>query len=146
MATIYFDMDGTIADLYAVPDWLPMLRADDETPYMLARPLVNMSRLARALHKAQKCGLTVGIISWASKQASDEYIARIDRAKRDWLKRHLPSVKWDDIQVVAYGIPKSTLAQSGDLLFDDEERNRTEWGNGAYSPEEIFEVLASLCR
>ena len=29
---IYFDMDGTIADLYAVDGWLDMLRAYDPTP------------------------------------------------------------------------------------------------------------------
>lgn len=29
---IYFDMDGTIANLYAVEGWLPMLRAYDPTP------------------------------------------------------------------------------------------------------------------
>ena len=30
---ICFDMDGTIADLYAVPGWLEKLRAEDATPY-----------------------------------------------------------------------------------------------------------------
>ena len=29
---VVFDMDGTIADLYAVPNWLQMLRAEDPTP------------------------------------------------------------------------------------------------------------------
>ena len=33
---ICFDMDGTIADLYAVENWLPMLRAFDPTPYEVA--------------------------------------------------------------------------------------------------------------
>ena len=30
--TIWFDMDGTIADLYGVEGWLEMLIAKDETP------------------------------------------------------------------------------------------------------------------
>ena len=30
---IYFDMDGTIANLYAVENWLDMLRAFNPTPY-----------------------------------------------------------------------------------------------------------------
>ena len=50
--TIWFDMDGTIADLYAVENWLPMLRAYDPAPYTLAKPLVHMATLARLLHKA----------------------------------------------------------------------------------------------
>ena len=29
---IWFDMDGTIANLYGVENWLPMLRAYDPTP------------------------------------------------------------------------------------------------------------------
>ena len=40
---IYFDMDGTIADLYSVEGWLPMLRAHNATPYTQAKTLVNMS-------------------------------------------------------------------------------------------------------
>ena len=30
--TIWFDMDGTISDLYAVENWLPMLRAENPKP------------------------------------------------------------------------------------------------------------------
>ena len=32
MSTFYLDMDGTIANLYAVDGWLPKLRAFDPTP------------------------------------------------------------------------------------------------------------------
>jgi hypothetical protein len=142
--TIYFDMDGTIADLYAVENWLADLRAERTRPYAEAKVLVNMSRLARALHKAQRNGAKVGIISWGSKTATTAYDKAVEQTKREWLARHLPSVQFDEIKIVHYGTPKSTLASIGDLLFDDEERNRNEWGNGAYSPEEIFEVLASL--
>ena len=70
---IYFDMDGTIANLYAVEGWLPMLRAYDPTPYAQAVPMVNMSRLARYLHKAQRMGIEIGIISWLSKEPTEEY-------------------------------------------------------------------------
>ena len=33
MRTIWFDMDGTIANLYGVENWLPKLRAHDASPY-----------------------------------------------------------------------------------------------------------------
>ena len=39
MNAIYLDMDGTIADLYAVPNWLKMLRAENPAPYIQAEPL-----------------------------------------------------------------------------------------------------------
>ena len=31
--SINFDMDGTIADLYGVKDWLPLLRSDSYVRY-----------------------------------------------------------------------------------------------------------------
>ena len=48
--TIWFDMDGTLSALYSVENWLPMLRASDPTPYIVAKPLVHMSTLARLIH------------------------------------------------------------------------------------------------
>ena len=142
---IYFDMDGTIANLYADPNWLPKLRAYDPTPYANAEPLVNMSRLARLLHKAQKNGYTIGIISWLSKEPTTAYNEAVTNAKLEWLATHLPSVEWDEIHIVAYGTPKSTVADTlGGILFDDEEQNRTEWNGMAYTPDQIFDLLADL--
>ena len=48
--TINFDMDGTIADLYGVDNWLEMLTDHDPTPYEIARPLVRLNVLARMLN------------------------------------------------------------------------------------------------
>ena len=42
---IYFDMDGTIADLYGVPNWLDCLIAEKTKPYREAKPLVDMRNL-----------------------------------------------------------------------------------------------------
>ena len=143
---IYFDMDGTIADLYADPNWLPKLRAYDPTPYANAKPLVNMSRLARYIHKAQANGYRVGIISWLSKESTTEYDRAVTLAKLEWLTAHLPSVQFDEIHIVAYGTPKREVIaeQMGAILFDDEERNRNEWGGFAYEPSQIFEILKGV--
>ena len=65
--TINFDMDGTIADLYGVANWLDFLIAEDATPYVVAKPLVNMQVLSRLLNKLQRNGYTINIISWTSK-------------------------------------------------------------------------------
>ena len=40
--TIYLDMDGTIADLYGVEDWLKKLRAEDSSPYEEAEPMCDL--------------------------------------------------------------------------------------------------------
>ena len=41
--SIYFDMDGTIANLFEVENWLPMLRAYNPAPYEQAKVMVNMA-------------------------------------------------------------------------------------------------------
>ena len=43
---IVFDLDGTLAGLFDVPNWLDKIRAYDPTPYQTAEPLVNMAELA----------------------------------------------------------------------------------------------------
>jgi hypothetical protein len=143
---IWFDMDGTIADLYAVENWLPMLRAYDPKPYLMAKPMHHMATLARMLNKAQAQGHELCIISWCSKESTADYDALVAQAKRAWLAKHLPSVHWDIVKIVPYGQNKWETCKSG-ILFDDEERNRMAWEAGkAFTPETIFTTLATLTR
>lgn len=140
---IYFDLDGTLAGLYDVPNWLDMLIASNPAPYKLAAPLVNMNILARKLNKLQRAGYKIGVISWLSKSSTPEYDKAVTAAKRWWLNKHLNSVNWDEIKIVAYGTSKITECGGG-ILFDDEDKNRNEWGEGAYEPNEIFTILKGL--
>jgi len=143
--TIWFDMDGTIADLYGVEGWLDMLIAKDALPYEIAKPLLRLSALARILNKLQKQGYKIGIISWLAKNSNAEYDKAVAAAKEKWLKNHLASVIFDEINIVAYGTPKSTFAKSdNDVLFDDEEHNRKEWTGKAFDVDNIMEILKGL--
>lgn len=145
MRTIWWDMDGTIADLYAIENWLPMLRAEDTTPYMEAKVMWNMSQLARLMNQVQKLGYKLGIISWTSKGGSELYNIAVDTAKREWLDTHLASVNFDYIYIVKYGTPKSLIMQDeDDILFDDEESNRDAWLGEAYEPNMMITVLKTL--
>ena len=54
--TINFDMDGTIADLYGVENWLDYLLNENTYPYEYAEPLLPLSVLARKLNALQKAG------------------------------------------------------------------------------------------
>lgn len=141
---IYFDMDGTIADLYGVEGWLNDLIAEDVRPYAEAKPLVNLSLLARYIHKAQAKGYRVGVISWLSKSGSPAYNEAVTKVKKAWLMKHLPSVEWDEIHIINYGTPKSTCRLYEGILFDDEQRNLDEWGEGAVIASKLLEVLRSL--
>lgn len=141
--TIYFDMDGTIADLYAVDNWEPRLRAEDASPYMEATPLVDMDELSRLLSMAAMMGYKLGIISWLSKEASKEYKKAVRAAKLAWLEENL-SVHFDEIHLVQYGTRKDRVARDKEgMLFDDDERVRRDWKGLAINPEEtdIIEFL-----
>lgn len=144
--TINFDMDGTIADLYAVENWLPDLRSYKVRPYAEAAPLVPMRLFETALIMARQAGYELNIISWGSKESTPAYDDAVAFTKRKWLAEQLPDFKFDNVFVVPYGTPKSSLASG--ILFDDEEKNRTEWekvnGNTAYKPEEILDFLAKI--
>ena len=80
---IYFDMDGTIADLYNVENWLERLRANDETPYIEAEPLVNMQKLQDMLESFAMLGITIGVISWLAKGSSKSYDKKVRTAKNN---------------------------------------------------------------
>ena len=142
---IYFDMDGTIADLYGVDGWLPMLRASDPSPYKMAKPLVNLSILARYLNKLQRNGYKIGIVSWLSKCSDSAYDEAVTLAKTEWLAHHLASVNFDEIVIVPYGTPKSSVVGfPKGIPFDDEKPNRTEWNGTAHDVHNIIEILKGL--
>lgn len=143
--TIFFDMDGTIADLYGVKNWLDYLIAKDALPYEIAKPLLRLNALARVLNRLQKAGYRIGIISWLAKNSTENYDEDVTRAKREWLKKHLASVDFNEINIVKYGTPKQTFAKTDeDILFDDEEKNRKEWTGKAFDVNEIIEILKGL--
>lgn len=139
---IYFDMDGTIANLYGVDGWLDCIINEYTKPYREAKALVNMRQLGRELNRLRQNGYTIGIISWLAKGATDEYNKRVTQAKRNWLARHLSAVQFDEVHIVEYGTPKYTLGNG--ILFDDEEPNRASWIGKAYDVNDIIETLKAI--
>ena len=143
---IYFDMDGTFVDLYGVDNWLNQLQAESPAPYEQARPLCNMSHFARALNKAQKNGHKIGIVSWTSKNGTPQYNEAVKNAKMRWLNKHLPSVRFDEIVITEYGMPKAQAVSNNGILFDDEERNRNEWNGKAYNVDNLVKRVNGIVR
>lgn len=139
---IYFDMDGTIANLYGVDGWLDCIINEYTKPYREAKALVNMRQLGRELNRLKQNGYTIGIISWLAKEATEDYNRRVAKAKRDWLARHLSAVQFDEVHIVEYGTPKYTLGNG--ILFDDEEPNRANWIGKAYDVNDIIETLKAI--
>ena len=145
--TIYFDMDGTIADLYGVEDWLDKLKKEDASPYAEAMPLLNLRKFAKLLNAVQRRGYKIGIISWLSKEATPEYDEAVRKAKKYWLRKHLSSVSWDEIHIIKYGAPKHFNCQDNSgILFDDNEDVRKLWNKRgkSFSEKDIIDTLLFL--
>ena len=141
---IWFDMDGTIADLYGVENWLEMLIAHDETPYAIAKPIVNLSVLARLMNKVQRKGFEICIVSALAKDSTAEYDERVRNAKIKWLANHLKSVHFDEIRFVPYWYTKNDVNTGADVLFDDEERHLEKWTGTAVHASKMIETLRRL--
>lgn len=144
--TLVFDMDGTIANLYAVENWLPKLRAYDSSPYRDAKPMYDMAYLAGVLDCLKAQGWKIVVTSWSSKESTRAYDKRVRAAKVKWLKVHkFPA---DAVHVVKYGTPKSEVTKKMggiQILVDDNEEVRNEWcGQTINANENIIPELMKL--
>lgn len=148
MKTIYFDMDGTIADLYSCDNWLEDILAEKPTPYIEAKPMVNMTKLKVSLRKLRKKNYKLGVISWLAKGSSEHYDKIVTEAKINWLKTHI-NLDFDEIHIIPYGSPKHKMAQDkSGVIFDDDERVRRDWLGNALDPQEhnIIKILEELIK
>lgn len=127
MKRLYFDMDGTLADLYGVPDWLSMLRTYNPLPYRTAGELVSLARLECICNELVKLGWEIGVITWLSKDATEDYDEQVISAKMDWIGDRMPYLS--DFIAVPYGTPKQKVAKRcGEMwLVDDSEEVRKMW-------------------
>ena len=120
-ATIYFDLDGTIADLYGFNGWLDCLQNEQTTPYTEAELLVDGEQLRNFLTAGKAAGILFGVISWGAKNASKDYRKAIKLAKIDWLKKNNLLEYFSELHVVKYGTPKNIVAKNRTgVLIDDE--------------------------
>ena len=146
--SIVFDMDGTIADLYGLPNWLERLRDSDPNAYLECSPLVDMEQLDNLIARYQAQGVAVEVVSWGAMGGSNDYLASTAIAKRQWLKRHLKS-RLNAVYVVPYGTPKhSVVADSASsILVDDNKSVRDQWSGetlDATNSKGMMDALAHL--
>ena len=129
MKAIYFDMDGTIYDLYGVRDWLPRLQSEDVTAYTEGEPLYDMFNLNSLLEDFNALGVVIGVITWTAKDGSREYNKKVRRAKLNWVRQNLPCVT--EFHCVKYGTPKHQVCTYKDsILVDDNAKVRAAWKYG----------------
>lgn len=144
MQAIYFDMDGTIADLYGVKNWLPNLARGNVYPYLVAEPLVDMEELNEILLQFQEKGVVIGVISWSANYGEPEYNRQVRQVKKMWIDKYLPCV--EEFHVVKYGTPKHRVRKIKDsILVDDNAAVRDAWeGETIDATQDIIELLKEL--
>ena len=128
---IIFDMDGTIANLYGVENWLPMLRAEDPTPYAVAEPMYDMDDLRAVLKTLKLKGWRIAVTTWLAKDSTKEYDELVREAKQEWLDRYL--FPYDELHMVKYGTTKANCTRGKahfQILVDDNEKIRKGWSLG----------------
>ena len=144
---LVFDMDGTIADLYGVIGWLPMLRNEDPTPYIKATPMYDMVSLNAILMILKAQGWKIVVTSWLAKGSTKEYDKEVRKAKTEWLKKY--RFPFDEIHLVKYGTTKANCTRKYkgyQILVDDNETVRRGWtlGNTIDANENILDELVKL--
>ena len=145
--TLVFDMDGTIADFYGVPNWLECLMNGDTTPYEVANPLYNMEYLKGLLLILKNQGWKVVVTTWLAKGGTKEYNDRTRKAKLDWLEKY--DFPYDEIHLIKYGTTKANCTRKiggYQILVDDNEKVRKGWnlGDTINANENILKKLEKL--
>ena len=145
--TLVFDMDGTIADLYGVNNWLEDLRAENPRPYEVARPIYDVVVLNSILEILKANGWRVVVTTWLAKDSSKEYDNLVRQAKLAWLEKY--EFPFDEIHMVRYGTTKANCTRhlgGLQILVDDNEVIRKGWHLGGVidANKNILEELADL--
>lgn len=106
---IYFDLDGTVYNLYSVENWLEKLRNEQENVFSEGNFMCDYSEFIERIHFLLDYGYSFGIITWLPMQASPEYEEICRQEKVEWIKKYLPFVT--EVNICSYGIPKQNCIQ-----------------------------------
>ena len=144
---LVFDMDGTIADLYAVDGWLDDLHNEKTRPYDEAEPMYNMAELAELLNRLRALGWVISVTTWLAKDATKEYNKAVTKAKKDWLAKY--GFPYDEIHCVKYGTTKANCTRKKadfQILIDDNKKIRDGWtlGTTVNAQFDIMNFLKAL--
>lgn len=140
--TIIFDMDGTIADLYGHPNWLPMLRGEKHI-FNLLEPMVAPLLVNSLIEKLQTV-CEVKIITWLPMNATDEYKKVCTADKKSWVKTFFPTI--GKVHAIKYGANKHYVRNLSkqSILFDDNADVRTAWTNSGRIALDETDIVRKL--
>ena len=137
--TVWFDMDGTIADFYAVDNWLDKILNEDVSPYEEAAPLFDAYEMNNLINALRHNGYDIGIISYGPHNCSMTMLMRTETAKREWLEKYFPYAT--KVHITTNAVKKSEFYEEGDILVDDESKNILDWIDEGGEAVETFKKL-----
>lgn len=140
----YFDLDGTIYDLYGMKDWLERIENEKPNVFTDGNFIVNYNEFMEYVRQLEKQGYTFNVISWLPYDVTYNYKKKCEQEKRNWIKKFLPFVK--NVEIQSYGILKHTHVESG-ILIDDNEKICKHWRNEnriALNVNKEFNVIKAL--
>lgn len=128
MTTWYFDLDGTLADLYNADCWLEKLENEEPEVFSNLAPLIDEEKFKKWATERLLNGDKIKVITWLPMSASEEYEKICAREKENWVKQHFPFIT--EINCLSYGIPKQHAIKkrtSSMVLVDDSEEVLQMW-------------------
>lgn len=125
---IFFDMDGTIADLYNTNNWLDLLLNETAGLFRNLKVMHDKRKLQNIIKRLQDIGYEVEVITWTPKDVSEDYIKIVEQEKKDWIEEHFPMI--EVVHCVRYGVPKQKAGYKFSklqILVDDNEEVLKTW-------------------
>ena len=127
---VYLDMDGTIANLYGLENWLERLLNEDKTVFIDCEPLTTEKHLL-SLYPLEK--YDIRILSMTPKNASQAYCKSVEQQKNIWLDKYFPQLK--KRIYMKYGYNKNLKNSKNAILIDDNAKIRENYNGMALYPE-----------
>ena len=107
---IYFDLDGTVFDLYGKPNWLELLESENPDAFKGEfLPEINLTELHKVVFELWMNGVEFGVITWLPMNASPEYQTESAKAKSEWVRKNMGFVT--EFNAIPYGVPKQKAIQ-----------------------------------
>ena len=126
---IYLDMDGTIADLYGIKNWLDGLINEVEGLFLNCEPLITEKELLKffpsEIYELRICSMT-------PLNATREYCQVVIDEKNQWLDKYFPSITHR--VYMKYGTNKNLKNSANHILIDDNETIRQTFKGLALAP------------
>ena len=126
---IYFDLDGTVYDLYHVPNWLEKLRGHKPRVFKEGQVMFDKDFYTICEDLRDMFNVKFGVITLLPRESTNRYNNQVIHTKLDWIKKHLPFVDMSLVHIIESQEDKHKYAKPNcrTYLIDDNENNCKAW-------------------